>query len=137
MKTIILSILLLNSLSAFTQQLSNISLKEELLRKSKNQKTAGWIMLGGGVALAAGGVLILSDAINNGEDGLSLSGPFVSLIGVSSMVGSIPMFAASARNRKKAVGITAGTQQIIAPVNGGWAYQYQPALSVKIPLGMR
>lgn len=91
-------------------------------------------MLGGGIALAGGGVALLSYNINHG-DNLSLFGPFVSLIGISSIIDSIPKYFVSRRTKKKAVSITVSTEQFMSPVKSGWTYQYQPAVSIKIPLG--
>ena len=96
------TLLLLFVFSVFSQD--NLKNKDYYLEKSKKQKTAGWILLGSGAALSISGLIIIgseastldleSDAIKAGE--------VMNYIGLAAMVGSIPLFIASGRNRRKA-----------------------------------
>lgn len=81
-------------------------LAKDYLRKSNKQKTAGWILLGGGAGLAGIGIIVtattgLGDLID-GDDGSS-GGPILMFIGLAGMVGSIPFFIAAGKNRRKAM----------------------------------
>ena len=98
---------------------------ELLFQKAKKQKTAAWILLGGGAGIGIAGLLIIAnDASRNaGQDfaaaittiftlGLitptpekpkhSAAGPILAIAGTGAMLGSIPLFSASAKNKRKA-----------------------------------
>jgi len=85
--------------------------REELLKKSNNQKTAGYLMLiGGAVAIAGGTALfaenfdLFSSEANSGEAG----GAILVAAGAASMIGSIFVFSASARNKREANSMAVG-----------------------------
>ncbi|HYC39827.1 MAG TPA: hypothetical protein VEB63_05005 [Chitinophagaceae bacterium] len=86
---------------AFSQQpLSGAPTSEELLQKSKSQKTIAWVLVGGGVALAGGAVLWAgSDWYSNGPDVMAVAAG-------ASVLTSIPFFIASSRNRRKAATVS-------------------------------
>ena len=65
--------------------------------KSKHQKTAAWIMLSGGAALAVTGVAV---SASNWE---SSGGDVLLIIGGAAMVSSIPLFIASGKNKKRSM----------------------------------
>ncbi len=87
-----------------------------LLQKSKKQKTAAWILLGGGGALTTIGFIVgISQAANDFSNGISniftntnystssSTGAIIMVIaGTGAMLGSIPLFIASGNNKKKA-----------------------------------
>ena len=75
------------------------------LHKSKSQKTAAFILLGGGAALGLTGLLIG----NQQESTLDQVGTaaLIGGTGLLAMIGSIPLFIASHRNKDKAVSIQA------------------------------
>lgn len=87
------------------------------LKKSKNQKTAAWILLGGGTTLTIiGGALVLHD-FGEGLDNAFNPNPqpahnkstgagLAVAAGVASIVGSIPLFISASKNRHKGVSIT-------------------------------
>jgi len=88
---------------------SQKKIQDELLAKSKSQKTTAYIMLIGGAAAVAGGTAIFaqnfelfSDETNSGEAG----GIILATVGGASMIGSIFLFSASARNKREAYSIT-------------------------------
>ncbi|HXS58758.1 MAG TPA: hypothetical protein VN726_21690 [Hanamia sp.] len=81
-----------------------------LLKKSKNQKTAAWILLGAGAGAAIAGTIIGTNAVGNYDPndpfnifprGTLAGGAFI-LGGAAAMVASVPFFIASGRNKKKA-----------------------------------
>ena len=112
----IVLILVLNSVS-FCQQTnpSPINTKEDYLKKSKSQKTAAWLVLGAGVVLTSAGFAV---ELNNANDALiglfSLQQPKSSDVGgvlffsgLAAMAGSIPLFIASSKNKKRANAVSA------------------------------
>ncbi len=100
-----------------------------LFQKAKNQKTAAWLLLAGGAGLAITGLAIIgNDAGNDAstagynfaaaltniftlgsttytpqqEQKHSAAGPILAIAGAGAMLGSIPLFTASAKNKRKA-----------------------------------
>ncbi len=109
---------------------------EYYLQKSKNQKTAAWVMLGGGVALTIVGTVGFtanSDLIfidNSTADAYA----FVALVGAGLSLGSIPLFIASGRNHRKAATFSFKSQPIFIPQQNSFVFKSQPAVSLVIPL---
>lgn len=77
-----------------------------LLQKTKKQKTAAWIMLGGGAGLAIAGYIIRkNEAVKDPVGfftGEITTGTVVFIAGDAAILGSIPLFTASAKNKRKA-----------------------------------
>ena len=82
-----------------------------LLQKSKKQKSAAWILLGGGAGLTAVGFIIgvteaakdLSNIFTpNYSASNSTGGEIMVYAGIGVMLGSIPLFIASGKNKRKA-----------------------------------
>ena len=90
-----------------------------LLQKSKKQKTAAWLLLGGGASVSIVGFSILSnDAskdlsndlttifsfgyVTPAEHKHSAAGPILTIAGIGAILGSVPLFIASGNNKKKA-----------------------------------
>ena len=78
--------------------------KTDYLAKSKNQKAAAWVLLGGGAALIGAGFLI-GDSKNSTFDDAA-TGAVLGGIGVLSAIGSVPLFIASGKNKRKAMKAT-------------------------------
>lgn len=83
---------------------------EHYLAKTKKQNTAAWILLGGGFSFTAAGFIGGSTHVMN-EIGASFNGEHDKgfrtssvffILGIASMLSSIPFFVASSGNRKKA-----------------------------------
>jgi hypothetical protein len=84
------------------------------LQKSKNQKTAAWILLGGGLAMAVTGTIVYNHAYNKAAEedpigtlfsmgtNVNPTDAVVATGGALAAVGSIPLFIASGKNKKKA-----------------------------------
>lgn len=90
-----------------------------LFQKAKHQKTAAWILIGGGAGLTIAGLSIMThDAAKETANALatvftlglytapevkhSVAGPILAIAGTGAMLGSIPLFTASAKNKRKA-----------------------------------
>ena len=66
---------------------------EAYLKKSKTQKTVGFVLIGAGLAAIA--------AVIDGNSSFSTTGAFVGVSGIA-ILGSIPFFIASGKNKRKA-----------------------------------
>ena len=101
------------------------SIQTDYLQKSKKQKTAAFVLLGGGAALAVVGTAIGSNSwddeiasiVGEGEnDNSYMAGGIMMVTGLAAMVGSVPLFIASARNKKKAHAASASIKLETMPV---------------------
>jgi hypothetical protein len=108
-KAILFAILLILSATSFSQPITPVQplTSEDYLRKSKTQKTVGWIMLGGGVAITTIGLLIADKQINDDPYGFIISDKgsgtaILTIIGIGTALGSIPLFIAAGKNRRRA-----------------------------------
>jgi hypothetical protein len=117
-------LLALTTSTLFSQQ---ALIREELLKKSKSQKTAGFILLGAGVT-----TLII---ISAGDTEFDAVGPLF-IGGTAAVLGSIPLFIAAGRNKRKANKMTGsiGLQQAPAIELAGIRYRSYPVLSLQFAL---
>ncbi|TMI96312.1 MAG: hypothetical protein E6H08_04635 [Bacteroidetes bacterium] len=133
-KNIFYFLLLAIPAASFCQQTNDTvpSIKTDYLVKSKNQKTAAWILLGGGAALIGTGFLI-GDSKNSTFDD-AVNGAFLGAIGTLSTIGSIPLFIASGKNKRRAMKTTTFIKMETAPSFQGQSYiqNSYPAFSVNI-----
>ena len=73
------------------------SAREDLIQKSKNQKTTGFLLLGIGAAASVGGATIFTNnftIFGKGDDNAVTGGAVLFLAGTLSVLGSIPFFIA-------------------------------------------
>ena len=126
MKQLIVCVLaLLLAINSFCQK--------DYLKKSKNQKTTAWVLLGGGAALIGAGYLIDFTAGPGSFDDLAKRGAVVTVGAISSIV-SIPFFIASGKNKRRARA-TAYLKIDTAPaILGSRKFTLFPAPSIKITL---
>jgi hypothetical protein len=122
---------------AFGQQ-TTVS-KEAYLIKSKNQKTAAWIMLGGGTLLFIGGMIAHSNYLEEVEDPFEpltevSTGELAAFIGVLAAAGSIPLFIASSRNKRKAMSISLKNESAKQVNGNSLAVKYIPSVCLKLTL---
>lgn len=118
--------------------------KADYLQKSKNQSTAAWILVGGGaVMVTAGAVIGLNDvaeslgSIFTGDTKEpSAAGPILFYTGAAAMLGSIPLFIASSRNKRKANSMSAFFKMENRPLlhRNSFSKASYPALAIKINL---
>jgi hypothetical protein len=126
--------------NCFGQQTTPAStIQSDYLKKSENQKKAAWILLGGGAALFAIGVIIPQGE----EEEWTFYGPdhkndgikaVFCLTGTLSMLGSIPLFIASGKNKRRAASVSANLQMQQSKViqRAGFAKISYPAVAVKL-----
>ena len=95
------------SSAVFAQQDSSTCLSKsvKLELRSTNQKNNAWLLLGGGSALVLAGNLIG----NRNTSSFSAAGAGVIMggLGVGCMLGSIPVFMAASRNKRRAAAMIA------------------------------
>ena len=143
-------LLLIPGLSFAQSTENNVpAVKTDYLNKSKKQKTAAWILLGSGFALSATSILL--DKPKAEEDYRYYVGIFVVepkpqtgysiksvllVSGTIAMLGSIPLFIASGKNKKKAINMTTNIKMEKATIikSQSFVQSSYPALAFKINL---
>ncbi|MGZ8510159.1 MAG: hypothetical protein ACXWV6_09970 [Chitinophagaceae bacterium] len=126
------------SLAQTTEPSDNRSATDYLL-KSNKQKTAGWILLGGGagltgIGLVVGASTVWNDIVEGNNNGSTAAG-IMMVTGLASMAGSIPLFIAAGKNRKRAAGAVSFIMENSTIIDQ-WAIsarQY-PAIAIRLSL---
>jgi len=142
MKKIILFIAFFSMLTkGFNQQVEEPKMeltKQEYLKKSKSQKTAGRILLGGGGILIGAGLLTnLSNGLGNlfvEESQKNSSGDIFTVLGVISIAGSIPLLISAGKNKRKALSLSVKNQPSQVLQNNRLYTKIIPSLTFKINL---
>jgi len=91
--------------------------KMDYLKKSKNQRITGFVLLGSGAALDIIGLATIPKNVNLFNPDPSVeqkanSAGWLLIAGTATMLASVPFFVSAQVNKKKAVSITIHTQQI-------------------------
>ncbi len=111
MKKIIFSFILLSFTTNLLSQSSTIKTnsKDYYLQKSKKQKTAGWLLLGGGAMIALIGGIVQhqnsSSESNSFHLDFDFTGAKIAIAGGVISLVSIPIFSNAAKNARKAKAI--------------------------------
>ena len=118
------------------------TIKTDYLKKSHSQKTAAWILLGGGFALSTAGIAVGVNEVSNElynifdptPEKTSNVGGVLFFTGCASMLGSIPFFISSGKNKRKAVSASARLKMEKAPMiqQKSLVQNSYPAISLKI-----
>ena len=134
MKKIIACIaLLILANSVFSQQTKPSAplTKKDYLQKSKNQKTAAWFFMGGGIGLSILGFQADSRVEGNKEN----SGRAVAIVtGLSAISVGTTLFIASTRNKNKAQLLSFKMEKSSQIQQGSLVYRSYPALSFRFNL---
>lgn len=151
-KVIIYAMLLAIPALSFTQSTENNlpAVKTDYLKKSKNQKTAAWILLGGGFALTTTSVLLATPkaaeeisysigSLFGGEPAPEVDYTVENILfvtGAAAMIGSVPLFIASGKNKKKAMNMTTNIKMEKATIfeKQSFVQSSYPAIAFKINL---
>jgi hypothetical protein len=100
--------------SCIGQTTKSTNTKNDYLKKSRNQQTVGWVLLGGGFVVTMVGVGVASnnfwEDIITGKE--SARGTGAAITGVAMMAGSVPLFIASGKNRRKAFSLSFTNQKL-------------------------
>jgi hypothetical protein len=149
MKKIILqALLLIISATSFSQQTtpSPTLTKQDYLKKSKGQKTAAWLLLGGGFASTVTGYVIVKNSLLSGDNFLGISlttgepdkdivaGEIFFFTGAAAILGSIPLFIASNRNKKKGLSFSFKNETTPQLQKSSFVHKPVPSLTLKISL---
>lgn len=147
MKKVIISLfLIVFATASFSQQIiqKQTLTKADYQQKSKKQKKIAFIFLGAGAAMIITGVIIPEGELTDRFDPRTFSyyhkndgikGALI-LGGGLSMLGSIPFFIASGKNKRRSNAISAFIQMERAPILQGMAFSTQsfPAAGMRISL---
>ncbi|MFC0775041.1 hypothetical protein [Terrimonas alba] len=135
MKKILLGIAAgLMSIYVFSQQKEPVQAltKQDYLQKSKNQKTIGWVLLGGGTIMAVVGAITFNSTYDSDSYTATDAGGFLLLGGIVADLASIPFFIGSAKNARKAATISFNNQRILIPHFHSLVAKAQPSVTIKI-----
>ena len=127
--TILMLMILLisNSITAQT--------KEDYLLKSKHQKTAAWILLGGGIALGTTGSLIkLNDLLTREPNKKIKIGGGLMFLGFAATLGSLPFFIGASKNRNRAMNLSFTNQSLPSLVKNMVGNKYVPSICLHLKL---
>lgn len=117
--------------------------KQDYLLKSKHQKTAAWILLGGGTVLTGIGIGVgLNEATTtyvgiltfNPPKKTSSTGAVLFITGLAAMAGSIPLFIASGRNNRKAMSMSFKNETTPLLMKQSVVYRSIPTFTLKLTL---
>ncbi len=139
MKKIIYTLtILLFVLKSFSQ--TPTPSKDYYFKKSKNQYTAGWVFLGGGVAMTTIGLILGSKHTTSygtlGSPNFDIvpTSAVLGIAGIGAIFGSIPFFISSSKNARKAATISFNNQNILLLQQNSFVSKVQPTVSLKISL---
>jgi hypothetical protein len=129
---LLLLTLLLSSASLVAQERT----KDFYLQKAKKQKTAAWILLGSGAAIAAIGGIIQLNHENNRSGGFDFdfTGATIAIVGGVVCLSSIPFFIVSSSNKKKGMSLSFSSGKAQQIRNRSFAYSPVPSLTLKVSL---
>lgn len=110
--------------------------KQDYLLKSKHQKTVAWILLGGGLlSTGLGSIRFKPDDDWGGGNNQPTTGSTVFLVtGLAAIGGSIPLFIASSKNKKKAGTVSFRMEMTPTVQQQNLVYHSYPAISFSISL---
>jgi hypothetical protein len=134
--------------NAFNQNSDkSLRTKEFYLRRSNNQKNAGWILLGTGSAMAVVGIcggvkyatesmgeMLIAWDLQASEKASSKADIYgaIFLTGLAVNLISIPFFISASRNKKMASSLSLSNQTIYFPQNRSYCQNAAPALTLRI-----
>lgn len=135
-KLIIFCMIFFTCFNSFGQQVE----KTDWLQKSKNQKTAAWILLGVGAGLDIAGIATTASNADKGlintfggNEKVNHGAEYALYIaGTAALAGSLTLFIASKRNKIKAASITFKNLVVPQLQNSTVFNKPIPALSLKI-----
>ncbi len=130
-------------INLYGQKTTNYILDRDYLwQKSKNQNTAGWILLGTGTTMTIVGAIGFDKNFMSFEDGNLKGGNdqkadiygFIVLAGLVMDIASIPLFISASVNKKRAARLEFGNQIIYQPNNSLLVFQKEsvPSLTLRI-----
>jgi len=134
-----LFLILAFSIQAFNQvpAFRSTTVQPDYLKKSKNQKTVGWVFLGTGTAMVITGGLIGVNSMAKhpyGEKEELAAGSILIATGIILDLASIPLFITATHNKKKAATLGLTNENVTKVMNGSIIQSPMPSLSFRISL---
>ncbi len=120
------------------------SVNTDYLKKSRGQQRTAWILLGGGGALTTTGLILgltsvdneIVSAFSGNRDNTMEVGAVFFYAGIACMIGSVPFFIASAKNKNRGSSVSGfikmESRQLLAGRN--LLPAPYPAVGLKIPI---
>jgi len=149
-KIIVLTMLLILATASFSQQTTPASVltRQDYLQKSKHQKTAAFLLLGGGFVLTTTAAIIITvkateDFVNfwswlftqhSDAQNSYTAETILFLVGTAAMITSIPLFIASAKNKRTGMSLSFKNETSPQLHNSSLVYRAVPSLSLKLKL---
>lgn len=140
-KIIFFLTLLLFVANSFSQTPSDPSFsKDYYLKKSKNQKTTGWVLLIGGGVVGVIGFTKAKQILNDPNIGFTegfesgLGWTLIGLTGSGLALCSIPLFLSSRKNARKAATISFNNQKILFPQQNTFILKPLLTFTLKVEL---
>ncbi len=130
-KNLTMMLFLFCTLTAFAQSNSN---KDYLLQKSRNQKTAFFVIAGTGTAAAITGLIYATGHNDPNKFKYSYTGGFIALGGLTLVAASIPFLVSSNKNRRRAMSLSVKNDPLLLLQKNSFVYQAVPSLSLKLRL---
>jgi hypothetical protein len=127
------------NLIVFYNCFGQVSEKADYLQKSKNQKSAAWVLLGVGAALDIAGIITTASNANKELDNLfeessvNHGGEIALYVaGTAALAGSLVLFIRAKANKNKALSIGIDSKQFSQLKKGNLYSVNYPALTMKI-----
>jgi hypothetical protein len=138
MAFLMLFILSINSFGQMKRQ-APVLTSDEFMEKSKKQKTAGWIALGGGAALLTiAKVFPEGEFVRNGFGGPKHKNDIIRMValtaGFVSVLYSPALFIESGRNKRRAMGVGFKMDNVPQFQKSSMVYENVPSINLKIGL---
>ncbi|NHE57087.1 hypothetical protein [Cyclobacterium plantarum] len=132
---LILTFLMGSQINAGAQEMS----KKDYLEKSRRQKTTGYIMAGGGLAMVAAGSTLFSEnfilfGASDAEEQATGIGVAMAVVGGIAAIGSIPVFISAGKNKKRAALMSFKPLPTNTPKYAVGIPSHIPSLALTIPL---
>jgi hypothetical protein len=145
-KIIFLLIFIAATCSCFSQNTGNTTpvTEKSYLQKSKNQKTAAFVLLGVGAALDIGGIIAtasnadkeVGNIFTTSQNSVNHGAEYALYIaGTTALIGSLTLFIVSKSNKKKGMSVGLNTQQFYQLKKSNLYSLNYPSLTMKISLG--
>lgn len=110
------------------------SIEKNYLQKSKNQKIAAWILLGGGIGVSVIGLTQINVAGSDNGSVNNTPGTVLLATGLAASLTSIPFFISSQKNKKRALALSIKTEKMLQLTKNNYAYMPVSSLTLKIKL---
>jgi hypothetical protein len=104
---------------------SHTSIKTDYLKKSKTQKTVAWVLVAAGTSLIVIGGIIGTHGGEEVNFNDAATGGGLIVAGVLMDLGSIPLFIAGAKNKRRAMSVT---------INSDFVPRLQQGIIARVPI---